>query len=81
MALGNLRHCATKKGYVLCNFDIILQDLSVLIVIPADQESTFMLEINKFAPFYKVSVVLIDIQILGLLRSVDDKIAQKMSIL
>ena len=72
--IGQPSALCDEKGYVLCNFDIILQDLSVLIVIPADQESTFMLEINKFAPFYKVSVLLTDIQILGLLRSVDDEL-------
>ena len=72
--IGQPSALCDEKGYVLCNFDIILQDLSVLIVIPADQESTFMLEINKYAPFYKVSVLLTDIQILGLLRSVDDKL-------
>lgn len=72
--IGQPSALCDEKGYVLCNFDIILQDLSVFIVIPADQESTFILEINKFAAFYKVSVLLTDIQILGLLRSMNEKL-------
>jgi len=45
-----------EKGYVLCNFDILLHKQLVLIAIDAGLESIFLDEMKKFAPFYKVAI-------------------------
>ena len=45
-----------EKGYVLCNFDILLHNKLVLIAIEDELENIFVDEIKKFAPFYKVSI-------------------------
>ena len=45
-----------EKGFVLCNFDILLQNKLVLIAIEDELENIFLDEIKKFAPFYKVSI-------------------------
>ena len=45
-----------EKGYVLCNFDILLHKKLVLIAIDDELESIFLDEMKKFAPFYKVAI-------------------------
>ena len=57
-----------EKGYVLCNFDILLHKNLVLIAIDDELESIFLDEIKKFAPFYKVAIKPCDIAFTGWIR-------------
>ena len=57
-----------EKGYVLCNFDILLHKNLVLIAIDDELESIFLNEMGKFAPFYKVAIKPIDITFTGWIR-------------
>ena len=57
-----------EKGYVLCNFDILLHKNLVLIAIDNELESIFLDEIKKFAPFYKVAIKPFDVTFTGWIR-------------
>ena len=57
-----------EKGYVLCNFDILLHQKLVLIAIDDGLESIFLDEMKKFAPFYKVAIKPCDIAFTGWIR-------------
>jgi tRNA-modifying protein YgfZ len=57
-----------EKGYVLCNFDILLHKKLVLIAIDNELESIFLYEMKKFAPFYKVAIKPFDITFTGWIR-------------
>ena len=57
-----------EKGYVLCNFDILLHQKLVLIAIDDGLESIFLDEMKKFAPFYKVTIKPYDIAFTGWIR-------------
>jgi len=57
-----------EKGYVLCNFDILLHKNLVLIAIDNELESIFLDEIKKFAPFYKVAIKPFDVTFTGWTR-------------
>ena len=57
-----------EKGYVLCNFDILLHKKLVLIAIDDGLESIFLDEMKKFAPFYKVAIKPFDITFTGWVR-------------
>ena len=57
-----------EKGYVLCNFDILLHQKLVLIAIDNELESIFLDEMKKFAPFYKVSINPSDLSFTGWIR-------------
>ena len=66
--VGQASGMCNEKGYVLCNFDIVLHEKLVLIIIPIELESLFIQEINKFSPFFKVSTQPKNIEVMGLLR-------------
>ena len=57
-----------EKGYVLCNFDILLHQKLVLIAIDNELESIFLDEMKKFAPFYKVSIKPSNLTVTGWIR-------------
>ncbi|MDB4254121.1 hypothetical protein N9884_05110 [Gammaproteobacteria bacterium] len=57
-----------EKGYVLCNFDILLHKKLVLIAIDNGLESIFLDEMKKFAPFYKVAIKPFDVTFTGWIR-------------
>jgi len=57
-----------EKGYVLCNFDILLHKKLVLIAIDDELESVFLDEMKKFAPFYKVVIKPFEITFTGWIR-------------
>ena len=57
-----------EKGYVLCNFDILLHKKLVLIAIDDGLESIFLDEMKKFAPFYKVAIKPFDTTFIGWIR-------------
>lgn len=57
-----------EKGYILCNFDIVVHDSKVLVIIDAVFKDLFVKEINKVAPFYKVSIEVYQTKVIGLIR-------------
>jgi folate-binding protein YgfZ len=61
-----------EKGYVLCNFDILLHKKLVLIAIDDELESIFLDEMKKFAPFFKVAITPYDISFTGWIRKPDE---------
>ena len=65
---GQASALCDEKGYVLCNFDILLYKKLVLIAIDHELENIFLDEMKKFAPFYKVAIKPFDATFTGWIR-------------
>ncbi len=71
---GQISALCDEKGFVLCNFEIIFDKNKWLIIIDESSKGIFLDEINKFLPFYKVSVALLDLKVTGITRDKDENI-------
>ena len=71
---GQISSLCDEKGFVMCNFEIILDKNKWLIIIEESSKDIFLDEISKYLPFYKVSVELLDVNIIGVTRNKDEKI-------
>jgi len=65
---GQASALCDEKGFVLCNFDILLYKKLVLIAIDNELENIFLDEMKKFAPFYKVAIKPFDVAFIGWIR-------------
>ena len=65
---GQASALCDEKGFVLCNFDILLYKKLVLIAIDNELENIFLDEMKKFAPFYKVAIKSFDVTFIGWIR-------------
>jgi folate-binding Fe-S cluster repair protein YgfZ len=73
---GQPSSLCNEKGFILCNFDIIIDQKKWLIVINNASKDIFLDEINKFLPFYKVIYELLDIRVIGFSRKSDQSMLQ-----
>ena len=71
---GQISSLCDEKGFVLCNFEIILDKNKWLIIIEESSKDIFLDEISKFLPFYKVSSELFDCQVTGVTRNKNEKL-------
>lgn len=62
-----------EKGYVWCNFDILIHDDKVLIIIDIEFQDIFIKEISKFAPFFKVSIEPFQTKVIGWIRHPEEQ--------
>lgn len=62
-----------EKGYILCNFDIVIHNDLVLVIIENNSQDIFIKEITKFAPFFKVSVEPFHTDIVGWIRRPEEE--------
>jgi len=69
---GQISSLCNEKGFILCNFEIILDQKKWLIVIDKAVKDIFLDEIGKFLPFYKVSAELLDCKVIGISRKKDE---------
>ena len=74
--LGQISSLCTEKGFILCNFEIILNQNKWLIIIESEQKEIFLNEIKKFLPFYKVSVEFPSIKVIAITRAKDQVMLQ-----
>jgi tRNA-modifying protein YgfZ len=65
-----------EKGYVWCNFDILIHDDKVLIIIDIEFQDVFIKEISKFAPFFKVSIEPYQTKVIGWIRHPEEQIKE-----
>jgi len=72
--LGQPSALCDEKGYILCNFDLLLNLKSVVVIINREQQDIFINEISKFAPFFKVSLSPLNAQLTGWIRRPEEKI-------
>ena len=54
--MGQISSLCNEKGFILCNFEIIVDQNKWLIVIEKDAKDIFLDEIAKFLPFYKEDI-------------------------
>ena len=73
-SFGQISALCDEKGYILCNFDILIKNKSILIIILSELEEVFIQEITKFAPFYKVSIKPLNTQVIGIAKHKDEKV-------
>ena len=66
--LGQLSSMCDEKGFILCNFDILLHKEMILVIIEEASKNIFLDEIKKFSPFYKVSPSAINVDLRGICR-------------
>ena len=71
---GQISSLCDEKGFVLCNFEIILDKNKWLIIIEESSKDIFLDEISKFLPFYKVSSELFDCQVTGVTRNKNEQL-------
>jgi hypothetical protein len=69
---GQISSLCNEKGFILCNFEIILDQNKWLIVIDKAVKDIFLNEIAKFLPFYKVSTELLGYKVIGVSRKKDE---------
>tara|TARA_B100001142_G_scaffold156439_1_gene156962 strand:- start:717 stop:1481 length:765 start_codon:yes stop_codon:yes gene_type:complete len=67
--LGQISALCNEKGFILCNFEIVVDQNKWLIIIENTLKDIFLNEITKFLPFYKVSAELLSLKVTGLTRS------------
>ena len=72
--LGQPSALCDEKGYILCNFDLLLNLKSVVVIINREQQDIFIDEMSKFAPFFKVSFSPLNSQLTGWIRRPKEKI-------
>jgi len=72
--LGQPSALCDEKGYILCNFDLLLNMKSVAVIIHREQQDIFIDEMSKFAPFFKVSLSPLNAQLTGWIRKPKEKI-------
>ena len=70
--LGQISSLCDEKGFVLCNFEIIFDNNKWLIIIEEPSKDIFLDEISKFLPFYKVSAELLNCQVTGVTRKINE---------
>ena len=73
---GQPSSLCNEKGFILCNFDIIIDQKKWLIVINNASKDIFLDEIKKFLPFYKVIYELLDVRVIGFSRKSDQPMLQ-----
>ena len=66
--LGQISSLCNEKGFILCNFEIIFDQNKWLIIIENNLKDTFVNEITKFLPFYKVSAEVLNKKVIGFTR-------------
>ena len=66
--MGQISSLCNEKGFILCNFEIIVDQNKWLIIIEKDAKDIFLDEIAKFLPFYKVSAELLNCRVIGFSR-------------
>jgi folate-binding protein YgfZ len=66
--LGQISSLCNEKGFILCNFEIILDQNKWLIIIENGLKDIFLNEITKFLPFYKVSAEPLSSKVIGFTR-------------
>ena len=74
--MGQISSLCNEKGFILCNFEIIVDQNKWLIVIEKDAKDIFLDEIAKFLPFYKVSAELLSCRVIGFSRKNNQSILQ-----
>ena len=74
--MGQISSLCNEKGFILCNFEIIVDQNKWLIVIEKDAKDIFIDEIAKFLPFYKVSAELLSCKVIGFSRKKNQSIPQ-----
>ena len=72
--LGQPSALCDEKGYILCNFDLLLNLKGVVVIINREQQDIFIDEMSKFAPFFKVSFSPLNAQLTGWIRRPKEKI-------
>jgi len=72
--LGQPSALCDEKGYILCNFDLLLNLQGVVVIIDREQKDIFIDEMSKFAPFFKVSFSPLNAQLSGWIRRPKEKI-------
>jgi folate-binding protein YgfZ len=76
MGRGQPSALCDEKGYVLCNFDILIHEDKVLIIINVEFQDIFIKELSKFAPFFKVSIEPYQTKVIGWIRHSKEKTAE-----
>ena len=66
--IGQISSLCNEKGFILCNFEIIVDQNEWLIIIEKASKDIFLDEITKFLPFYKVSAEPVSYKVIGLSR-------------
>lgn len=61
-----------EKGFILCNFEIVLDIDRWLILIDKESANIFLNEMEKYLPFYNVSAQEIKQEIIGICKQVSD---------
>ena len=74
--LGQISSLCNEKGFILCNFEIVVDQNKWLIIIENTLKDIFLNEINKLLPFYKVSAELLNSKVTGLTRSQNQKMLE-----
>ena len=69
--LGQTSSLCNEKGFILCNFEIVLDQNKWLIIIEKTQKDIFLDEITKYLPFYKVSAELLCYKVIGFVKKKD----------
>ena len=64
--IGQISSLCNEKGFILCNFEIIVDQNEWLIIIEKASKDIFLDEITKFLPFYKVSAEPVSYKVIGL---------------
>ena len=66
--LGQPSSMCDEKGFILCNFDIVLHQKMILVIIEEASKNIFLDEIAKFLPFYKVSASPLNVDLVGICK-------------
>ena len=74
--MGQISSLCNEKGFILCNFEIIVEQNKWLIIIEKAAKDIFLDEINKFLPFYKVSAEPLSCRVIGFSREKNQQMLQ-----
>jgi folate-binding protein YgfZ len=74
--MGQISSLCNEKGFILCNFEIIVDKNKWLIIIEKDAKDIFLDEIAKFLPFYKISAELLSCRVIGFSREKNQSMLQ-----
>ena len=74
--LGQISALCNEKGFILCNFEIVVDQNKWLIIIENTLKDIFLNEITQFLPFYKVTTELLSLKVIGLTRSQNQKMLE-----
>jgi len=74
--MGQISSLCNEKGFILCNFEIIVDQNKWLIIVEKSAKDIFLDEIAKFLPFYKVSAEPLNSRVIGFSREKKQQMLQ-----